>query len=671
MLRINVLRMEVATSEGMFGNHFRFSSKFNIIHGANSSGKSTSVNAILYALGIEELLGGKKEKTMKSPLRQELEYGTQVLRVLQSYIYLEISNGRETIVLKRSVTNASLDPNLVTVIFGAALSNPGNTYKTRDFYVHLPGSAKNKLGFHTFLAEFIGWNMPNVPAFQGGEKKLYITTLFPAFFIEQTLGWSDFLSTVPTYYGIKNVTKRSIEYLLNLDVLENEKKLSNITEEKKRIREEWKYTVENFERLAKKFSGQVVGAPRQPEIMTDTAVVDIGVPQDGKLVSINEVKGRIAAELVAARLIGTFTIGDRAGEHSSLLEQLQDRLSTLELQSRELRSMLRSESTNHQSLREQLQDIEEDLTKNKDIQKLIRLGSEMGLAVTNDLCPTCHQSIKETLLPQSIHQQPMNIEENIKFLQGQKKILEVAVSTSERLISRYTDELNAIRQETQQTRSQIRGLKTELITSDQLPSQFDIERQIELSGQLKSLEDTDIELEELRDKLTTLSSEWADALQSESKLPGDFFSESDRRKIRLLQKYFIEYVRGFGYRSNPIEQLEISEYNYFPTANGLHMKFDASASDNIRSIWAYTLALVRAAKETGGNHPSLIIFDEPGQHQVASEHIRKFFQALDQIGSDCQIIVATSLEEPMYSEATSALSFHLNQLGMKSIVPLD
>ena len=66
MLRINAIKIEVNTSDGLFGCEYTFNKGLNIIKGDNSSGKSTLFQSILYALGFEELLGGKNEKTMQS-----------------------------------------------------------------------------------------------------------------------------------------------------------------------------------------------------------------------------------------------------------------------------------------------------------------------------------------------------------------------------------------------------------------------------------------------------------------------------------------------------------------------------------------------------------------------------------------------------------------------------
>ena len=60
MLKINAIRLEINTTGGLFGAELSFVNGLNIIRGNNSTGKSSMFQAILYGLGIEELLGSKK-----------------------------------------------------------------------------------------------------------------------------------------------------------------------------------------------------------------------------------------------------------------------------------------------------------------------------------------------------------------------------------------------------------------------------------------------------------------------------------------------------------------------------------------------------------------------------------------------------------------------------------
>ena len=51
-------------------------------------------------------------------------------------------------------------------------------------------------------------------------------------------------------------------------------------------------------------------------------------------------------------------------------------------------------------------------------------------------------------------------------------------------------------------------------------------------------------------------------------------------------------MKDFKYTSiSNIGAIEISRDNYMPVIDRFDMKFDSSASDNIRAIWSYTLLL--------------------------------------------------------------------------------
>ena len=91
-----------------------------------------------------------------------------------------------------------------------------------EYYIHSSGSATSQKGFHAFLEKFIGWKLPEVPTYDDKDRKLYLQTIFPAMFIEQKRGWSGLLNTIPNF-GVKDVKRKVIEYILNLDIIENER----------------------------------------------------------------------------------------------------------------------------------------------------------------------------------------------------------------------------------------------------------------------------------------------------------------------------------------------------------------------------------------------------------------------------------------------------------------
>lgn len=89
-----------------------------------------------------------------------------------------------------------------------------------------------------------------------------------------------------------------------------------------------------------------------------------------------------------------------------------------------------------------------------------------------------------------------------------------------------------------------------------------------------------------------------------------------------------------------MDAIQISEESYLPVIEEFDMKFDSSASDNIRAIWAYTIALMQTSMEKKGNHPGVIIFDEPNQHSIIPEDMEEFFNSLLDLGRAHKLLLA-------------------------------
>ncbi len=80
-----------------------------------------------------------------------------------------------------------------------------------------------------------------------------------------------------------------------------------------------------------------------------------------------------------------------------------------------------------------------------------------------------------------------------------------------------------------------------------------------------------------------------------------------RKKIKTLRNHFINNLRQFGYKSIlNLNQIDISLESYLPVIEGFDMKFDSSASDNIRAIWAFILALLQTSNEKSRKSPRSI-----------------------------------------------------------------
>ena len=121
-----------------------------------------------------------------------------------------------------------------------------------------------------------------------------------------------------------------------------------------------------------------------------------------------------------------------------------------------------------------------------------------------------------------------------------------------------------------------------------------IENKIQALNSLKEAVNTKLS------ELVKLSVKWKSYLQEKSESPKSNFTDNDKNRVETLDKYFKLYLKTFNYQSvSDYSSIQISEENYLPTSEGFDMKFDSSASDNIRAIWAYTLALLRTSMEKG------------------------------------------------------------------------
>src|SRR5690554_2333890 len=107
MLKISALKINITTNLGLYGTPLiRFEDGLNIVKGYNSTGKSTIFQSILYCLGLEELIGGKNDKTMQSVLKSEILNSDNDIEayVIESNVLLEIE-GTNAVTIKRYISS--------------------------------------------------------------------------------------------------------------------------------------------------------------------------------------------------------------------------------------------------------------------------------------------------------------------------------------------------------------------------------------------------------------------------------------------------------------------------------------------------------------------------------------------------------------------------------------
>jgi hypothetical protein len=230
VIRLRHLRLRSFTATRAFGADIPFKAGLNIIQAPNTSGKSTCLQAIIYALGLERSLGPQLTIPLPYAMREQIHEAEEAPYelVLQSYVELEIENGRgEIVVLHRDVVGGK-NTKLLQTSQGPGLSSGLPFGERRDYYVLDAGSATHESGFHAFLAVFIGWQMPVVARYDGSECPLYLEAIFPMLFVEQKRGWSAIQGPFPTYFRIQDVARRVMEFLLDLEAARNRRRRAEL-----------------------------------------------------------------------------------------------------------------------------------------------------------------------------------------------------------------------------------------------------------------------------------------------------------------------------------------------------------------------------------------------------------------------------------------------------------
>ncbi len=684
MLKINKIKFEVNTNSGLYGSKYEFSNGLNIIRANNTSGKSSLFQAITYCLGFEEIIGGRNEKTMQSVFRDQVEYPKDSFHnVIQSFVYLEIENSEnEIITIKRSViSNSDRKPQLVDVYFGKLIDDSeGIIPESKPMYIHDKGGATDEIyGFHLFLENFLNWNLPNVLTNSGDSKKLYIQQIASSFTIEQKSGWSDFFGTMP-HFGLSNKEARAIEFLLKLDVTENKKRKQQIALSKRIIEDKWLTLNNQFIRLAEKGGGRISGIEQKPVIINDYNGLNIFLTREEEEFTISNYIDLQVDELNDLQSKSVFSVGQNISNDESQLEKLNNFINKLSINYELLSTELSFDIDRLSSYRSQLSFLKSDLRKNKGALKVRNLGADFNLKTSTETCPTCNQEINDSLLPLEVEQVPMRLEDNIDFIDAQIKMISVYIEGQEKTINEKEKRIDFFKTKLSEARANVRLIKKELISDERLPSIIEIENRLNLKKRIefynKFLED----FNELVDQLKELSKQWEKIISDESNLPTNFFSINDIEKLQFLELKFKTLLKEFNYTSQQSEFIKISKENYLPVISkpfgeetkDYSIRFDSSGSDFIRCIWAYTFSLLDTSIKFDGNHPRLIMMDEPKQQDAAIENFHSFLKTIS-AHKESQILIFASFEnsDEAFKTATKGVDFNLIYIEDKLIRPID
>ncbi|UTT45355.1 hypothetical protein [Micrococcus luteus] len=626
----------------------KFVEGLNLLRADNSSGKSTALQGIIYALGLEGMLGPSQRIPLPHAMTDNVAVRGVDGRVVDSFVELEISNGAgEQVTIHRPVVSASKNKSLITVSHGPKITTPGD-YAETDYYVRRQGAAQNVAGFHRYLASFLGIKLPRVSRMDGSEVPLYLETLFPYFFVEQKHGWSGIQARIPTYLGIRDVGKRSAEFVLGLDafdrVLHRQRIRSNMSE----IEASWQATSKQLSEVAKLSRVVIQNPPGRIQHGVPEGQFVPTVSIDNEWVPLREAIRRMRREIEALD-----SPVPSAEEAATGVEQDLRRLDASLRQSLAVASGLAEEKTEldsrHTQVLVRLEALREDLQRHKDSQVLESLGSEHAHSLIADhVCPTCHQQLEDGA---DISSHAMSIAENIDFIQRQIATFEGTRADIERVAEAISVRQASLASQIHEFRNEIRAARETLTSASSTPSIADISRRLTLMARINELSARDEELAAVRLSMRNQSQSWSDQRRLLDSLAGDELSAADKAKLDALEASLRTQLQSYGFDSLNPHEIDIDRSTYRPTHEGFDLGFDLSASDMIRVIWAYLFGMLDVGQEETGNHLGLLIFDEPRQQETARESYQALLANASTSGlGGAQIIFATS--EPAKSLLT-------------------
>ncbi|RTM09956.1 MAG: hypothetical protein EKK31_04420 [Hyphomicrobiales bacterium] len=613
-LRFRRLRLRAVTSDGVYGADVPFASGLTVLWADNTKGKSTCMQGMLYALGLERMLSPRREIPLPHAMTTYLNTDDDKrIEVLESSVSLEIENGDGQVISVNRAVKASTDTRLVTVDFGPALSEGATGLKQQNFFVLDPGAAQREDGFHHFLEGFLGWRLPQVRRYDAPETKLYLETVFPLFWVEQKFGWTAVPAAIPTYMRIREVHKRAVEFIMDLDVYKLEVQRERLAERIAANSKEWSVIRQELDRFVARGGGRVAALSESP--VADPAALSnahVQIVEGTEWLPLGAIVTQLRASIAEMAAKAVPMVEEHSEEVAQRLQLITQQVDQLNAERIRIHGIQQLKLADMQSLQRRIIVLDDDLQKNLDVQRLQRY-SGVTAALTPDRCPTCEQALVDILLSQEAVSAVMPVSDNIEYIRSQKKMFEDILVREEAEDSARRDQLSAVSRNLIDYYSQIRLLRSELVAPGSNPSAAIIEERIRAEARMRDLEALQAVFEEALDRLGTLQDAYGKLLQELAEIPNEKLSQRDRDKLTLLTGLVQSQAKDFGFSTFSPSELSISEDSYRPEKEGFEIGFETSASDAIRLKWAYQLSLLELATGKQTNHPGMLVFDEPRQ----------------------------------------------------------
>jgi hypothetical protein len=649
-LRLRQFELRAMTSVGPFGVRLPLDPGLVVLRADNSSGKSTCLQGIIYALGLEGMLSASHAIPLPHVATASLTDEESGLErgVLESQVMLEFENeAGQVATVRRYAKHGDIDTDLITVWDAPMLSSPPHVARESAYFVRRGGGAQREAGFHHWLANFVGWELPEVLRYDGTMCPLYLETIFPLFFVEQKHGWAGIQAQTPTYLRIRDVGRRNVEFVLTLSGGDLAAQRQLLQERNAALRRQWGDALKASRLGADEYGVAVRGVPDHPVAdWTSTPTLWLPVaesPDEWQPLSIEV--DQLTAELDDLNRRVVPRAEDAASGVSRELQASLEDLHEVSGLADALHREAAIEEDQVRSLDSRIASLQDDVRRSQDAETLQEMGAPVS-AVTPPDCPTCHQELPSTLLDPAAAIVPMPIERNIALLKEQIDLFRAMRTDLDAAITAKRQQLVAFDERVHSLQQVVRAQRETLVSASGTPSIDDVERRVHLRDRIEALRAVSGRLASLNTTLAQMAQTWSGLLEDQRRLREQGTPQTDRDKIGALQASFLDQLRDYGFRSLPITELRISEDTYLPTYEGFDLGFDLSASDMVRTIWAHRIGMLEVARHFDNRHAQLLVFDEPRQQSTDPLSFTALFERAGAAASfGQQVIFATSEPE--------------------------
>jgi hypothetical protein len=429
---------------------------------------------------------------------------------------------------------------------------------------------------------------------------------------------------------------------------------------------EWRNVIERMKGASSAAAIVLEGLPSKPT--SDISIKGyVAAGREWKSLDneVSDLRGQIAA--LAEQPPTTFSVEDDADNLEAALEEGSTALTEITIVLNECLESVEQAKARYQALSMRVEALDQDLQRHKDAVALQRLGSTRAMIVQDvTTCPTCQQYLPDGF---DITANPMTPEQSIAYIEEEKRTYRAMQEDSARLVEVEERRLGQVREEAAGYRRRIRSIKEALTSPSSTPSVGQVTERLRARERVEMLGEVQDLLVQTTDELVERAVDWEANRAMLRELAAGGLSDMDEEKLDYMQRSFTEQLYQYRFSSLDPRSVEISSETYRPIHEGFDLGFDLSASDMVRVIWAYLLAILEVGGSYKTNHAGLLIFDEPRQQETDRVSFEALLaRAAVAAGETAQIIFATSEEEARLEAMLSKVGHRLISFSERKIL---